>query len=183
MPAPTQIHISAQHAFARIAAEMANSQGQETGGLLVGRLFATADGPTLVVVAASGPGPRAQRDAHSFAPDVDDHQAELEHWCQFFSDYGVDYVGEWHSHHAGPATLSSGDLRQARAILDDPSYYLPDGICLPLATLIDGQLTLASYYLARDAQTPQLVPYTVISDDVREALERWGHSEPRQKIP
>ncbi|WP_040668651.1 Mov34/MPN/PAD-1 family protein, partial [Nitrolancea hollandica] len=77
------------------------------------------DPHTVVVTHASDAGPRAiqepgmfHRDTAYCASILNDH----------YERFGVDYVGEWHSHTIPLHQPSSGDLATIAAIMHDPDY-------------------------------------------------------------
>ncbi len=120
-----------------------DSQGLETGGILVGSWL---DNDTVYLVGATGSGPMAEHAQYSFAVDTDYANAELTRLRQSFP--GSDYVGEWHKH---PATLerpSSGDLMTARQLLADPDY--PVRLINPITTVKNHQAFCHFFYLDRD---------------------------------
>lgn len=89
----------------------------ETGGILMGPASTT---PTSVTVThASGAGAHALESEGMFLRDIQHCQAVLQ---THFETYGVDYVGEWHSHVSGLYAASPGDLITLKGIIDDPDY-------------------------------------------------------------
>ena len=90
----------------------------ETGGILMGRI----ESATLIhVTHASGPGPDAVHAPSHFLRDTAYCAGVLrEHYDQF----GVDYVGEWHSHVKRLRRPSPGDLVTLHGIMNDPDYDL-----------------------------------------------------------
>src|SRR5947209_2433384 len=70
---------------------------QETGGILFGKWI---DARTVVLIAATGAGPRADHQQYTFAVDVDYANAELDRLRAKYP--GADFLGEWHKH---PPTL------------------------------------------------------------------------------
>ncbi len=94
-----------------------DSRAIETGGILMGP--ASPSPETIMVTHASGPGPAARRSAGTFLRDTQYCRRVLqEHYVQ----YGVDYIGEWHSH-VGPLRRPSlGDVATLAAIMADPDY-------------------------------------------------------------
>lgn len=125
----------------------------ETGGLLVGRRTWFEGKPFIAVVHATGPGQQALHHAISFSPDTQYIQRELDRICEDYRQrlgVRVNYVGEWHKHPPGYATLSSSDLMQAQAILQDPDYNLEwTELVLPIAQLEKNQVSLQPFYLSQ----------------------------------
>jgi proteasome lid subunit RPN8/RPN11 len=162
MPLPRHVYLLRGNAYECIVSEVLRSPTRETGGLLVGRMVTTEQDRLLLIVAASGPGNYAERDAGSYAPDVLAHQQALEYWCAYYASLGVDYVGEWHSHPPGDWQLSTGDLGQVAEMLADESYYLPDGVYTPIVTVETTGVRLQSWYCPRETGLPKLVPWSLI---------------------
>ncbi len=173
-----------EDAYQRITTEAWNSPTRETGGILVGRSFKLHQGLVLVVVGASGPGAGADRQRHTYAPDVTSHQRELVTWRRHYAAYQVDYVGEWHKHPPGHRQPSSGDTQQVRAILNDPDYRLPYGIFTPLVTIEQGECRLHGYYYPRETMLPAAVEWqcTRGDDDLRELLLYLVGLETEQRL-
>jgi len=182
MPQPiTNVVFARENAYQTMMDETARSPGLETGGILVGRQVLYKGGQVLVVLAASGPGKHATRSAISFVPDVDaDHRA-LEAWRNQYEHYGVDYVGQWHKHPYGVPSLTSGDIRQAHAILRDPDYLLPHGgILVPITQLGADNTDLHVYYVTREEEHPVECPYHIHDEDVvLEFLGEYTGQDPK----
>ena len=178
---PQQIYLANADAYQRMLGEAQRSPGHETGGILVGRTFAVPSGPMLVVVAASGPGAQAERNEDYFAPDVREQQHALDYWRGIYAAYGIDYVGQWHTHPPGSTTLSGGDVRQALAILDDANYALPSGLFTPLLIPEGAQLQLYSYYFPRATRQPQLVPWKILDGSPQTFLDLLLAYEPKER--
>ena len=178
MPVPQLVYI-AQPAYQRIVEEAPANSERETGGILVGRMFAVGDILVLVVVAASGPGPQAILDLHMFAPDTEALQYELDACRREFAAYQVDYVGEWHKHMPGQHQPSAGDTRQVVAILGDADYNLPAGIFTPIGTVEAGVCLLHAYYYPRQTLRPEPVEYTVVEGSIYALLDELVRLEAR----
>jgi len=96
--------------------EARSSPNKETGGILMGYIDAPA---TVRVTHASGSGPGAYRSPREFLRDTEYCTEVLrEHYERF----GVDYVGEWHSHILPIAELTTGDVDTLVGIILDPDY-------------------------------------------------------------
>jgi integrative and conjugative element protein (TIGR02256 family) len=85
----------------------------ETGGILLGYI-APSNGDA-VVTATIGPGPAADHTRTSFTPDADHHERELARRYEASGRLHT-YLGDWHSHPPGGASLSPQDLRTLRRI-------------------------------------------------------------------
>ncbi|PDT81051.1 hypothetical protein CO676_24280 [Sinorhizobium sp. BJ1] len=83
----------------------------ETGGVLLG----WRDGEDRVVVDIVGAGPKALHGRHTFIPD---HSWQVEQIDEAFRNTAgdLDYLGDWHSHPAGVAAMSSEDRSTLRRI-------------------------------------------------------------------
>lgn len=79
--------------FEHVLKEVAASPDIETGGELFG--FYRDDG-TPVVCYAIGPGPRANHQRAFFNQDLDYLEKAGQVLC---GHYGLEHIGEWHSHH------------------------------------------------------------------------------------
>jgi integrative and conjugative element protein (TIGR02256 family) len=99
-----------------IVREAALYRDVETGGILMGRFDSAG---TIHVTHASGPGPNAVHKPAYFMRDTVYCASVLrEHYERF----GVDYVGEWHTHVDGLRVPSPGDLITLANIMHDPDY-------------------------------------------------------------
>jgi integrative and conjugative element protein (TIGR02256 family) len=101
----------------------------ETGGLLTG--YATDDGE-LVITGAVGPGPNAIHERYRFVPDYDFHECEL---ARLYSESGrrLQYLGDWHTHPGGGATLSDTDRTALKNIAQATEARNPRPVMLILA--------------------------------------------------
>ena len=102
---------------------------KETGGVLTG--YDAGNG--LVVTAIVGPGPEAIHEPHSYTPDYAYQDAEVERVYRE-SDRCHTYLGDWHTHPDGGATLSRRDRRTLRAIAD----YRPARAPAPVMGILAG---------------------------------------------
>lgn len=169
MVVPVHVAFAAERAHAVIEKETCHSVNLETGGLLVGRLVNYSDKPILAVVAATGPGPSADRRPLYYGSDQLYLQRELKALRDEFSEFGVDYVGEWHKHPPDIPRLSYGDISQARQILADPDYRLQGGLLMPLTLLRQGHFELRCFYLSSELPQPVEIPS---SDGVQDTALR-----------
>lgn len=88
----------------------------ETGGVLVGYRW----GADIVVVAATGPGPRAEHEPTRFRRDGVFTQAEVDRLHEA-SQGRDDYVAEWHTHPV-PCGPSARDRASLEWISANPRY-------------------------------------------------------------
>lgn len=100
----------------------------ETGGLLAGYL----NGADAVVCAIIGPGPDAIHEARHFTPD---HAYQVEEMARIYRKSGGrhSYLGDWHTHPHGPASLSELDVRTMRTIAGDRRARCVNPLMLLLA--------------------------------------------------
>jgi hypothetical protein len=168
---PTWLLLSQEQAWEIIERETRRSRDVETGGILIGLPVNYQNVSALVVLVATGPGPKAEHGAICFAPD---HQAlgeELEGWRDHYDRYRADFIGIWHKHPAGVPVPTSGDLQQAQGILDDPDYVLPGkGILLPITQLKRERCALRAFYLPRGQVEPVELECLFVKGDVLEEL-------------
>jgi hypothetical protein len=167
MAIPAHVIFAAERAQAVIEEETYQSVNSETGGLLVGRLIDYNAQPVLVVVAATGPGPGADKRPLYYGSDPYYLQCTLVALRDEFSSLNVDYVGEWHKHPPDVPYLSQGDIEQARRILRDPDYRLQGGgLLLPLTRLREtGDFEQHCFYLARGIQGPVEIRSSTVAQD------------------
>ncbi|WP_179296583.1 MULTISPECIES: Mov34/MPN/PAD-1 family protein [unclassified Mesorhizobium] len=78
----------------------------ETGGVLLG----WRDGADRIVTGLLGSGPKALHGRHAFLPD---HAWQMIHIREAFegSSGDLDYLGDWHTHPDGVASMSDLDCR------------------------------------------------------------------------
>jgi integrative and conjugative element protein (TIGR02256 family) len=100
-----------------IRAEVESSSDAETGGILIGY----TDGQSVVVVKATGPGPKAKRSRTRLERDVEYVQRQLDDAEKALGSKGR-YVGEWHSHLESDPKPSGRDLESMCGIADAPNY-------------------------------------------------------------
>jgi integrative and conjugative element protein (TIGR02256 family) len=110
---------------------LADSNGLETGGILVGPPHAR---DPLLVTHAIGPGPNALQSYSRFERDTTWCQERLSQLQQMLS---VEWIGDWHSHPESMFEPSITDIATAQALLEDPELgfdsYLMVVVC-PQAT-------------------------------------------------
>lgn len=138
--AALQPHLYIYESEARaISAEAESHPDRETGGDLYGT-FTHADMP--IIWLASGPGPGAQR---AYAEFQQDAGFTTEWQRRLHNDFGVQYIGGWHSHHTMDLNRPSpGDIRVAR------EYALRHGRTLNVEIIVTldrhGRAELWPYY-------------------------------------
>ena len=99
------IEVSPRAKAAISQAALASQDGNETGGLLLGR--DPENTGSIEVVRAAGPGPRATRKPGYFLRDLIYSQrlARLA-----YEREGLQWIGDWHTHPKGPAHPSTSDV-------------------------------------------------------------------------
>jgi integrative and conjugative element protein (TIGR02256 family) len=98
----------------------------ETGGAFMGYW---PDPSTVVITDVIGPGPNSKRTRHSFYPDAEYHDYEIER-IYVASDRFHTYLGDWHTHPNGSARTSRKDRKTLSAIASDPGARAPRPIIL-----------------------------------------------------
>jgi integrative and conjugative element protein (TIGR02256 family) len=116
-------------ALARIVEEANRQAPLETGGLLLGY----ERDSEIVVTEVIGPGPAAGHGATTFIPDHEHQETELARLYEA-SGRRHTYLGDWHSHPGGSATLSRTDRRTLRRIARSPQARAPR----PLMVVVHG---------------------------------------------
>lgn len=104
------VRLSFDAAEAMRAEGLTSADGNETGGILLGKDV----GATVSVQTAGGPGPEAERTPMTFRRDVDHANILAD------EGYAVDgrvWIGEWHTHPNGPTMPSNIDLQTYAHIL------------------------------------------------------------------
>lgn len=107
-----------EEAYATVVSLTEKSPDKETGGVLIGFL---GKGNRAVVLAATGPGPKATRTATLFRRDVRYVQAKLDEAGAQLGPRGV-YVGEWHSHLTADPQPGAMDMDSLFGIARVPNY-------------------------------------------------------------
>lgn len=151
---PVPILLSDQ-AKATIVDEVKKVKGIETGGILIG--FETKS-KEIVVLEASGPGPKAIMTLTRFERDVEYCQKKLEQASVRFGSKGL-YIGEWHFHPQGrnePSPLDISSLYQIAVqknyatynpvmIIADAQYELAGTVHAISTEILPTQITLIPY--------------------------------------
>ena len=90
----------------------------EIGGDLYGLW---ADDGTPIVFLATGPGPEAVSYEYKFHQD---NKAIMQCEKYLFQEYGIQYLGDWHSHHIlGLKHPSGGDAKRIQNLLQQPGRH------------------------------------------------------------
>lgn len=114
------------------------SPNVETGGILMGY---DKKPLTVHVTHASLPGPNAFHSATKFVRDTEYcRKILLEH----YNNFGVDYVGEWHSHIAPLRGMSIGDYLTVGSIMNDSDYNF-NAFAVIVAVLRKDEVSLIGY--------------------------------------
>jgi len=159
----------ARSAIELIGREALQTPGTETGGILVGRRL---DANRILILAATEPGPNADRRATTFAPDIDYVEQQLGILRRQYP--GTNFVGTWHKHPASLDRPSGGDLLQAREMLADPAYAVKE-LVAPIVVVRRGCASLKAYHLRRAAANESdfvFVNHESIADEDAEDLLR-----------
>ena len=109
----------------RIRRETARFRFRETGGVL----FGYRNDMDIVIVEATGPGPRARHCRTWFEPDTAYCQARL---AAIYERTGgaISYLGEWHTHPCGSTKPSFQDLKSMLSLAKDPGTRQPEPLLL-----------------------------------------------------
>ncbi|MBM4032146.1 MAG: hypothetical protein FJ291_10215 [Planctomycetes bacterium] len=141
---------------------ISSPHGWETGGILIGTLR------TPMVIAATGPGPRAQASAAHFSSDPVHEQAELDRAIER-SGGRAKLAGYWHRHPGGFAKPSGGDIRQATQLLSSggPLYLFIANVA---EQGVHPSVVVHAYRFDNEGADPSPVRLTVVKDASREVL-------------
>ncbi len=139
----------------------------ETGGVLVGRRLNSRE---ILVIAATGPGPQADHQRHTFAPDTRYANRQLRELRG--KHKGTDFIGVWHKHPPNLDHPSGPDWGQAREILLDPDYAT-DEIVAPIVTVRRKKPHIKVYYVhKRDLDGGGFIPVEYEEVELVEAERR-----------
>jgi predicted nuclease with TOPRIM domain len=150
----------------RIAGWAAASPRIETGGDLFG--YRTHSGVPIVTVAI-GPGPAAKHNPTSFYQDTDFLRRV---GTALNQSHGLQYIGEWHSHHLmGLARPSGGDSATVASILENQplaDFFLcivnlrEEGGLLGRPSL---KMTAGAFHFVRGRKEPATASWVVLEED------------------
>jgi len=149
-------------------------QNQETGGIIIGD---RANINRLFVADLTGPGPNAHHHQTEFSPDIDHAQRCLDAYRE---DWDVYWLGVWHKHPGQMRTLSQGDVRQMRDLVQDPDTL--DEIVSIIATLQNDTIRLNGYHMDESLE-PYRLPMSIVDDDIpirKQFLREHDPEPPRQ---
>ena len=124
------VHV-ANDVLANIERMAEESFPNESGGALMG--YWSEEEKTVVITNVVGPGPNAKHARYSFVPDYEFQEQQI---AEIYSTSGRlrTYLGDWHSHPDGPASLSNTDKRTLKNIADFPKARAEK----PLMILLSG---------------------------------------------
>lgn len=149
-------------------------QHQETGGIIIGD---RANINRLFVADLTGPGPNAHHHQTEFSPDIDHAQRCLDAYRE---DWDVYWLGVWHKHPGQMRTLSQGDVKQMRNLVQDPDTL--DEIVSIIATLQNDTIRLNGYHMDESLE-PYRLPMSIVDDDIplrKQFLREHDPEPPRQ---
>lgn len=126
---------SAVEAIRREAA--AAPDGYETGGILLGHTS------PLRLTVAGGPGPGAVRTRSFFLRDLQYSQTLAAREAALS---GARWLGEWHTHPAGPAYPSPADLSTYRRLQQDPHAGLSSGVLSLIVSPRDSEWIMTAWW-------------------------------------
>jgi integrative and conjugative element protein (TIGR02256 family) len=113
----------------------------ETGGAFMGYW---AGPSTVVITDVIGPGPMAKHARHSFYPDAEYHDHEIER-IYVASDRLHTYLGDWHTHPNGSGTTSRRDRKTLSAIASEAGARAPKPLMAILAGNEEWKLAIWSW--------------------------------------
>lgn len=102
----------------------------EAGGALMG--YMNDDALGVVITHVIGPGPEATHNRASFIPDYPYQETEIGRLYNE-SQRTLVYLGDWHSHPNGPASLSGTDRRALMNIANFPEARINSPIMILLS--------------------------------------------------
>lgn len=146
----------------RMVAERAAAGRKETGGILVGRYLEDRSSAVIEDI-------RGTRKSRGWFARFRRGVGSLQHYLdEQWDGYRRYYIGEWHSHPAGPPLPSSQDDRQMLEIGADKAYRCPEPI---LVIVADGPSIGAYLYVANERTTfvPQAGISTFLMQESQEA--------------
>lgn len=118
----------------------------ETGGSLYGWWSETG---LPVIALATGPGKNAQHHECSFHAD----EAYSFVLGNALVEYGLQHIGEWHSHHHMTLSYPSGiDCDAMRTSLATPNSPIRRFFC-GIANIVSGEVTFNAYYFSKENGT------------------------------
>ena len=131
MPKPFGLVWISAAVYYELLTEAERKYPDETGGILVG--YWVHHWTEAVITSVIGPGPFAIHSSTDFTPDNDYQSRELEK-LYFESGRLHSYIGDWHTHPLGDATLSVTDRKTLRRIAEYPEARAS----IPLMIVIGG---------------------------------------------
>lgn len=149
----------AYSAYEAILQECSKWERTETGTVLVG--VQIPDG--YIVTKALPPGPGAKRTPGSFSPDIEYVQKELEAYR--FRHPGEDFLGIHHQHPGWLNHPSSGDVWQAREILNDPDYKINGRLLSIISVRHNGGIRMYPYQITTEATEFVPLYFKILNDD------------------
>ena len=150
----------------RIAAWAALSPRIETGGDLFG--YRTRSGIPVVTVAL-GPGPKARHEVASFFQDTNFLKRI---GTVLNQSHGLQYIGEWHSHHKmGLAHPSGGDCDTVSKVFETQPFD-DFFLCIVNLRACNGtrgnqsmEVTAGAFHFVRSQRTPTTAAWVVLETD------------------
>ncbi|HEX8342385.1 MAG TPA: Mov34/MPN/PAD-1 family protein [Tepidisphaeraceae bacterium] len=128
MPQTSCFYWLSSEVWGQIAEEVSHRYPLETGGVLLGYWSAREE---PVITEMIGPGPKAYHGRYRFEPDYRHHETEINRRIAACS-HRLSYLGDWHSHPGGHATLSPRDKRTLRRI----ARHKPAQVARPIMAII-----------------------------------------------
>lgn len=131
----------------------------EVGGVLLGKRILR----DVVIVRVVEPGPRAEMEEVSFAPDVEYSQRILD---EYRAGWDVYWIGVWHLHPSYLDKPSRGDIKQMKRLIDDPET-LDEFVLVVANWLGPGEVKISAYYMDISKKLNK-IPYAVVDNRSRQ---------------
>ena len=137
----------------RILEACVGAMPRETGGILVGRYSTTLD--YAIVTRAGLPPEDSESGRISFRRGI----KGLQSWIgRLWSEEGIYYLGEWHSHPLGRAEPSLTDLGQMYRLAESPELRCPEPILLVVGGDPEASWDIRAWVVPRRRERVELLP-------------------------
>jgi integrative and conjugative element protein (TIGR02256 family) len=148
--------ILAQRDYRSLELECLANTDTEIGRALVGKRL----NDVFVVPFMIPAGPRAKRTSVRFSPDYAWQQVILD---LIHKRFGLDYVGDIHTHPGLFDRPSEHDLRTARHIVTDRKWNKSEAL-FPIAVIDGSEVRVRAYLMRRETQQFEEVPIEIVPD-------------------
>lgn len=145
------LHIDEELLY-NITEKAISSYPNETGGVLVGRISSSREAYIVSFLTPS----RIHATPTSFVRDLEGTE---EKWKEF-SNSGLEYIGEWHSHPNGTSAYSYTDKKAMEEVVSDSHVYIKTPIMLIIAVNSSDILDYSFFLFKHN----KLIKYTKMID-------------------